>query len=222
LGVLQNPFGMRKFLLAAVASASLQLHAQTPSFTVTLTPEAGGSDTRLSWAVSGTPIISPTPQFPNLPLLGVSFFSGNSSNAEFTVSGTEGGAFATAPGSVSLSDSGISWQNTTTDVSRTADQLSFALSSGLARLDFTWFDAGSIPTTGSEQIVYIGATTGSFLTGIDFSAFNPGSWTTNFQYANYDQNLIISGTPVPEPSTYGMILGGLAFAGAALRRRRKA
>jgi autotransporter-associated beta strand protein len=32
----------------------------------------------------------------------------------------------------------------------------------------------------------------------------------------------IAPAPIPEPSTYGLILGGLALAGAALRRRRKA
>jgi len=30
-----------------------------------------------------------------------------------------------------------------------------------------------------------------------------------------------SGTPIPEPSTYGMILGGLALVGAAVRRRKR-
>ena len=36
-----------------------------------------------------------------------------------------------------------------------------------------------------------------------------------------DNKLQLTYAPIPEPSTYGLMLGGLALAGAALRRRRK-
>jgi hypothetical protein len=47
---------------------------------------------------------------------------------------------------------------------------------------------------------------------------NLGSYVYSFGSDTVTVNL--GGTPVPEPSTYGLILCGLALAGAALRRRR--
>lgn len=49
---------------------------------------------------------------------------------------------------------------------------------------------------------------------------NGGASWSNF-LVPFSAEISASAAPIPEPSTYGMILGGLALAGAAIRRRQK-
>jgi hypothetical protein len=56
-----------------------------------------------------------------------------------------------------------------------------------------------------------GDANGNAVTGSWTVFNNTGTSTLELQYS-----------PIPEPSTYGLILGGLALAGAAIRRRKKA
>lgn len=66
----------------------------------------------------------------------------------------------------------------------------------------------------------VGQITGAFT--LDASAANAvASGRGEWSMTQDSSGVYLQWTPVPEPSTYGLILGGLALAGAALRRRRK-
>jgi hypothetical protein len=65
-----------------------------------------------------------------------------------------------------------------------------------------------------------GAIAGAFTldaAAANFAADGRGSWGITHDASGVS----LTWTPVPEPSTYGLVLGALALAGAALRRRKK-
>jgi autotransporter-associated beta strand protein len=70
-----------------------------------------------------------------------------------------------------------------------------------------------ISFTSSGQITGVFTLDTSNVAGL---AAGRGQWSL----LNDTSGISLQWTPVPEPSTYGLILGGLALAGAALRRRR--
>jgi autotransporter-associated beta strand protein len=80
----------------------------------------------------------------------------------------------------------------------------------------------------ASSYAWIFATSAAGITGFDPNAFDyttAGSFSNSlgvgkFFFTQSGNNLILNFTPVPEPSTYALILAGLAVAGLGYRRRK--
>jgi len=213
---------MRTFAFLPALLIAASASAQSASFSLTFTAENGGADTRLTWNYTGSPTIVPLPTTSVLYYSTIDFDSGPArSGVNYSLSGSAGQAYTSAPASITGLNTGLTLTNTTTNDFVTITNVSFYSSPGSAFLTLG-FNLNSIRVNAGEALVISGPTTGSFLVGSAFSNFQEGSWTVNTAlYQNFGAVMTVGGTPaVPEPSTYGLALGGLALAGAAVRRRR--
>jgi hypothetical protein len=206
---------MRLATLALLAASSVS--AQSLTWAVTVTPENGGTSSRISWTSGGTFVTS----FAGLPgtvnFNAITFGGNNNGSVPFSA--------VPSPSNFSIGSTGIIGTNSRTEETvevtgfrfiqfSTNSFLVFALGNGTG-------EGGGMPVQNGDVVTFVVPTSGSYVINQDFSLFNSGFWSTE-RDGGYINTLTIGGAPVPEPSTYGLALGGLALAGVAIRRRKRA
>lgn len=206
----------RHLIPVALAAFAATAQAQnTATFNLSITSANGGADSLFSWSYTGTPTI----QMPS---------GGAALNSLILASGSDfgsaGPAFNASMTSITGLDTGLVLTNPRTGDSVNLTGFRFLYDSGTTQAFVQFLNPSQVIVLQlGDQAVLSGPNAGSYLSSIDYAAFNEGQWTRDFvSYLNFDPVLTVGLAPIPETSTYGLALGGLALAAAALRRRRKA
>lgn len=207
-----------RLVLASLVLGSASASAvNDATFNLSITSANGGADSLVSWSYSGTPTASGGVYW--------GYIWGSNSNignAYVSITGPAFSAFNSGLTTVTGLNTGLYLTNTTTNASKQLTEFGTYGTSFAFILGTAGNEANSVPVSPGQVLVLSGPTSGSFLTGVAFSNFNQGQWVFNYaNYTNFDPVLTVGPAPVPEPSTYGLALGGLALAVVALRRRGK-